>query len=67
MVILKKAGNLYLSIQYRKGMFKMREEWGLAGYVAKEGGQEKRKDRKTRKSKTEEKVVGFSSAFLPAR
>ena len=26
------------------------------------GGQEKRKDRKTQKSKSEEKVVGFSSA-----
>ena len=32
------------------------------------GGQGKRKDNKTRKSKSEEKVVGFSSAFLfPAR
>ena len=32
------------------------------------GGQEKRKDRKTRKSKSEEKVVSFSSAYLfPAR
>ena len=32
------------------------------------GGQEKRKDRKTRKSRSEEKVVGFSSASLfPAR
>ena len=28
------------------------------------GGQEKRKDRKTRKSKTEEKVVSFSSVSL---
>ena len=32
------------------------------------GDQEKRKDRKTQKSKSEEKVVGFSSASLfPAR
>ena len=28
------------------------------------GGQEKRKDRKTRKSRSEEKVVGFSLAYL---
>ena len=28
------------------------------------GGQEKRKDSKTRKSRSEEKVTGFSSAFL---
>ena len=28
------------------------------------GGQEKRKDTKTRKSRSEEKVVGFSSTFL---
>ena len=27
-------------------------------------GQEKREDRKTQKSSSEEKVVGFSSAFL---
>ena len=27
-------------------------------------GQEKRKDRKTQKRRSEEKVVGFSSAFL---
>ena len=31
-------------------------------------GAQKRKDRKTKKSRSEEKVVGFSSAFLfPAR
>ena len=35
-------------------------------YIA--GGQEKRKDRKTRKNRSEEKVESFSSAFLfPAR
>ena len=35
-------------------------------YIA--GGEEKRKGRKTRKSKSEEKMVGFSSASLfPAR
>ena len=35
-------------------------------YIA--GGQEKRKDRKTRKSRIEKKVVGFSSVVLfPAR